>query len=169
MSRPPEGPETPEPRVRPTNVATLVLVAVSAAIIGWVLFDRFYGSIPAMSSLPALTLLILAAVEGIVAVSTRGRLGRRPGVEPVNPLVVARYVLVAKASSVAAALFGGGYLGVLVWVWANRGRLAAANDDVLPTALGVAGAALLLAAALFLERSCRIPPGPDDEPPPGER
>ena len=67
-------------------------------------------------------------------------------------------------------LFTGGYLGILLWVGTNRGRLAAAGNDVLPTALGAGASLLLLLAALWLERSCRIPKGPDDEDqPPPER
>jgi hypothetical protein len=161
---------TPEPKVRPTSVPTLVLVAVAVAALGWVLFGRFYGSLPPVSLLPALTLLVLAVVEGITAVSTRSRVERRPGTQPVNPLTVARYVLVAKASSVAGAIFLGGYAGILAWVWTYRGRLAAAADDVLPAALGAGAALLLVLAALWLERSCRIPDRPDDEEePPPER
>jgi hypothetical protein len=160
----------PEPRVRPTSVPTLVLVAVVAAALGWVLFSRFYGSLPPVSLLPALTLLVLAVVEGITAVSTRSRVERRPGTQPVNPLTVARYVLIAKASSVAGAIFLGGYAGILAWVLAHRGRLAAAADDVLPAALGAGASVLLVLAALLLERSCRIPDRPDDEDePPPER
>jgi hypothetical protein len=160
--------QNPEPRVRPTSIATLVLVVVVAAAAGWALFSQFYGVLPPVSLLPALTLVVLAVVEGITAVSTRSRVERRSGTQPVNPLTVARYVLVAKASSVAGALFMGGYLGILAWVWTHRGRLAAASDDVLPAALGAGAALLLLLAALWLERSCRIPRNPDDEdePPP---
>lgn len=160
----------PEPKVRPTSIATLVVVAAVAAAAGWVLFSQFYGALPPVSLLPALTLLVLAVVEGITAASTRSRVERRPGTQPVNPLTVARYVAVAKASSVAGAIFTGGYLGILLWVGTNRSRLAAAGNDVLPTALGAGASLLLLLAALWLERSCRIPKGPDDEDqPPLER
>lgn len=140
-----------------------MVVAAVAAAAGWVLFNEFYGALPPVSLLPALTLLVLAVVEGITAVSTRSRVERRTGAQPLNPLTVARYVLVAKASSVAGALFTGAYLGVLAWVWTHRGQLAAASDDVLPAALGTGAALLLLLAALWLERSCRIPKRPDDE------
>jgi hypothetical protein len=141
----------------------LLLVAVVAAIAGWLLFDRFYGALPPLPLLPGITLAVLAAVEGIVAWTTARRIARKPGTEPVNPLAVARYVLVAKASSAAGAIFAGLYGGALVWVLQQRGQLAAAADDVTPAAAGFVGAALLVAAALWLEHACRVPEQPDDE------
>lgn len=152
----------PEPRVRPTNVPMLLLVVVVAAVAGWLLFDRFYGSLPPLPLPPGITLFILAVVEGIVAWTTARRIEHRPGTEPVNPLAVARYVLVAKASAAAGAIFAGLYGGALVWVLQQRGQLAAAADDVAPAAIGVIGAVLLLAAALWLEHACRVPDQPDD-------
>ncbi len=155
--------DEPEPRVRPTSPAALVVAAVVAGVGGWVLFDRFYGVIPALPVLPGVTLFLVAAVEGIAAWTTARRIDRAPGTVPVNPLVVARYVLVAKASATAGALFTGAYGGILLWVVQQRDRLTAAADDVLPAAAGLIGSVLLVVAALWLERSCRIPDRPEDD------
>ncbi|GAA4200296.1 DUF3180 domain-containing protein [Actinocatenispora rupis] len=155
--------QEPEPRVRPTSRAMLGIVAVVAAVAGWLLFDRFYGDIPPLPLVPGITLVVLAVVEGIVARSTAQRIEHRPGTEPVNPLAVARYVLVAKASSTAGAIFAGLYGGALIWVLLKRGQLAAAADDVAPAVAGLVGSALLVAAALWLEHACRVPERPDDE------
>jgi len=153
----------PEPRVRPTSVPALLILALVAGVAGWLLFARFYGSLPPLPLLPAITLAVLAVVEGIVALSTGRRIARKPGTEPVNPLAVARYVLIAKASSAAGALFTGLYAGGLLWVVQHRGQLAYAADDVLPAAAGAVGSAALAAAALWLEHSCRIPPDQDEQ------
>ncbi len=155
--------DEPEPQVRPTSPAALVLAAVVAGAGGWVLFDRFYGVLPALPVLPGVTLLLVAAVEGIAAWTTGRRINRAPGTEPVNPLVVARYVLVAKASATAGALFAGAYGGILLWVVQQRDQLKAAGDDVVPAAAGLVGSGLLVLAALWLERSCRIPEQPEDD------
>ncbi|MGH3664023.1 MAG: DUF3180 domain-containing protein [Micromonosporaceae bacterium] len=154
--------ETPEPRLRPTNPATLFVVALAAAAVAWVLIGEFYGQVPQLTPLPALTLLILAVLEGLAARALKARIERRPGSEPVEPLAVARFVLLAKASSVAGALFTGLYSGVLVWVWAASSRNQHAAEDLSPAALGFGAALLLVAAALWLESNCRIPKPPDD-------
>lgn len=154
---------SPQPRVRPTSVPTLVVTALLAGVAGWLLFARFYGSLPPLPLLPAITLAVLAVVEGIAALSTGRRIAHKPGTEPVNALTVARYVLIAKASSAAGALFAGLYGGGLLWVVQNRGQLASAAADVLPAASGAVASLALAAAALWLEHSCRIPPDPDDE------
>ena len=155
--------QKPEPRIRPTNPATLFVVALAAAALSWVLIGRYYGDVPQLTWLPALTLLLLAIAEGIAARAIKDRIDRRrPGTEPIDPLLVARFVVLAKASSVAGALFTGVYGGVLVWVWAQSGINPYAAADVLPAAEGLAASLLLVAAALWLERNCRIPKPPSD-------
>lgn len=158
--------KSPEPRVHPSSPGLLIAAGLVGGLAGWVVFDRFYGDLPSLPMTPALTLVLLAIVEGLAAAATRRRIDRQPGTEPVDPLVVARYVLVAKASAAAGAIFTGGYAGALIWLLDQRSQLAAAGRDVVPALAGMVGAALLLAAALWLEHSCRIPDPPDDEPPP---
>ncbi|MQA28168.1 MAG: DUF3180 family protein [Micromonosporaceae bacterium] len=152
----------PEPRLRPTSPATLFVVALAAAATAWVLIGEFYGEVPPLTWLPALTLLLLAVLEAIAARAIKARIDRRPGTEPVDPLVVTRLVLLAKASSVAGALFTGLYGGVLVWLWAASSRNEHAAADMAPAAQGLGAALLLVGAALWLERCCRIPEPPPD-------
>ena len=68
---------------------------------------HWYFELPALPVLPALTLLALAIVEFVLAQQTRARIERKPGRPPVEPLAVARYVVLAKASSLAGAIFAG--------------------------------------------------------------
>ncbi|MGH3715018.1 MAG: DUF3180 domain-containing protein [Micromonosporaceae bacterium] len=158
MSEPP----APQPQLRPTNPATLFVVALGAAALSWVLIGRYYGDVPQLTWFPALTLFMLAVLEAIAARAIKARIDRRPGTEPVEPLVVARFVVMAKASSVAGALFTGIYGGVLVWVWAASSENQHAAADIGPAAQGLAAALLLVAAALWLERCCRIPESDSD-------
>ncbi len=153
----------PHPRLRPSSPATLLAAGLGAGVLARVLIARFYGDIPRLSLLPALSLALLAFVEGLAAVSTRARIERRPGYAPVDPLQAARYAMLAKASALAGARFAGVYSGILLWLWTARTRLAAAADDIAPAAVGLGAAILLLAAALWLERSCRIPKRPGGE------
>src|SRR6185369_17721617 len=99
--RPEPGPG--KPGLVPTKVATLVLAALVAGVVGWAGFSQYYGEIPDLNFLPGLTLAGLAIVEGVAAHNTRQRVERRPGRGRVNPLLVARYAVLAKASSLAGA------------------------------------------------------------------
>ena len=58
----------------------------------------------------------LAAFEAFLARTTKARIDRKPGAPPLDPLAVARYVVLAKASSPAGAIFSGLYGGTLVWL-----------------------------------------------------
>ncbi|MFC7550315.1 DUF3180 domain-containing protein [Plantactinospora sp. GCM10030261] len=152
----------------PTRPASLIVAGLAAAAVAWLLISSFYGDIPALPWLPPVTLAALAVLEGYAALTTRARIERRPGRDPVEPLTVARYAVLAKASSMAGAIFAGFYAGVTVWLVIERTR--AATDD-LPAAVGGLVASLaLVAAALWLERACRVPERPDeDEQPDADR
>jgi hypothetical protein len=138
------------------------VAALATAALSWMVISRYYGSIPNLNWLPGLTLAGLAVVEGIAARNTKARIDRKPGTEPVNPLLVARYVVLAKASSLLGAIFAGAYGGVAAWALAERGHLTVAEQNLAPSIAGLVGALALAAAALWLERSCRIPKPPDE-------
>ena len=76
-------------------------------------------------------------------------------------MVVARFVVLAKASALAGAIFAGFCGGLLGWLLLEPTR-AAARDAPAATAGFVASLALT-AAALWLERSCRVPENPDQD------
>jgi hypothetical protein len=153
--------------MRPTRWWLLLLVAVVAGAVAYVVTRSSYGDLPSPSVGALLGLALLAIAECYMAVMTRARLAGRAGTRPINPLVVARFVAMAKASSLVGSLAAGGYTGFLVWV-ARLGS-AQANRDTTTSALGVAMSLLLVAAALFLERVCRVPGGADDDEwPPAE-
>jgi hypothetical protein len=158
------GPRRPAPTMTPTRASTLVAAFAVAAALAWVLVSRYYGAIPALPWLPLVTFVLLAVAEAVTARATRNRLRRRPGTEPVDPLVVARLAALAKASSLGGALFGGLYAGVFLFVFVERSRLAAAADDAPVAGGGIVVCAALVAAALWLERACRIPDKPEDGP-----
>jgi hypothetical protein len=154
----------PQPSLRPTSVASLCVAALATAALAWLAISRFYGDFHAtMPWLPPLTFLGLALVEAVAASSTKARIDRKEGTIPVNPLVVARYVVLAKASALAGALFFGMYAGILLWLLSEGRRLTHAASDLPQTAIGVVGAFALVAAALWLERSCRVPPVPPEQ------
>jgi Protein of unknown function (DUF3180) len=158
---PPRRPESGAGRMGPTRPATLVVAGLAAAALAWLLISTFYANFPALPWLPTVTVAALAVLEGYAALNTRARLQRRPSNDPVNPLVVARFVVLAKASALAGAIFAGFSAGLLSWLLLEPTR-AAAQDIPAATAALVASLALT-AAALWLERSCRVPEGPDHD------
>jgi hypothetical protein len=164
----PRGPTDERPRMGPTKPATLVVAGLAAAALAWLLISGFYGNFPAsLPWLPPVTIAALAVLEGYAAQNTRARIARRPGRDPVDPLAVARFVVLAKASSLAGAIFAGFYAGLDAWLVVEPTR--AAGNDIPAASAGLVGSLALVAAALWLERSCRVPKRPDDEQESGDR
>ncbi|WP_408630998.1 DUF3180 domain-containing protein [Micromonospora inositola] len=153
----------------PTRISTLVVAGLAAAAAAWLLISSlYYSGIPRLPWLPVVTLAALAVLEGYAAINTRGRIDRKPGRDPVNALMVARFVVLAKASALAAAIFAGFYAGLTGWLLVERTR--AATEDRPAAGAGLLASLALVAAALWLERSCRVPEKDDDEDrEPGDR
>jgi hypothetical protein len=154
------------PRMRPTSPATLVVAGLASAALAWVVLAGSYDKIGALPWLPAFTVFALAIGEALLARSTKARIDRRPGTPPVDPLAVARYVVLAKASSLTGSIFTGFSAGVLIWLLVERSQTRAGSADVPAAAGSLVAAAALVAAALWLERACRVPERPEDDKPP---
>jgi hypothetical protein len=148
--------------MRPTSLATLSVAGLGTAAVAWLVISNFYGDMPTLPWLPPLTMLGLATVEAVLAPTTKARIDRRDGTEPVNPLTVAWYVVLAKASALGGALFTGLYAGLLAWLLPQSGSNAHASHDVPQAVVGLVGALGLTLAGLWLERSCRVPPTPGE-------
>jgi ABC-type thiamin/hydroxymethylpyrimidine transport system permease subunit len=159
----------PDPSMRPTSISVLVVAALVAAAAGWLLLSFFYNDWPSPPWLPIIVVAVLAIAEGFLAQNTAARVQRRPGAAPVEPLAVARYAVLAKASSLAGALYGGYSLGLLAFFAFEPTKFA--RDSVPASAAGLIASLALIAAALWLERSCRVPEQKDrdDSDEPGRR
>ncbi|MUL41846.1 DUF3180 domain-containing protein [Streptomonospora sp. PA3] len=142
-----------------------LVIALVAGVVAYLVIDRVYGGIPMLpwSAIP--TLLLLAAAEVIAAVQTRRRIRRMPGTVPIEPLSAARLVALAKASVLFAAVAAGGFAGMLAALL-DRLHAVDARTDAFTAGGTLLSALVLLAAALFLEYSCRVP---GDEDPHGPR
>ena len=137
----------------PTRPATLLGVAAAFAVLGYLLVELAYGSLPALPLYAPVTIVLLAIVEAGMARVVRDRLAGRG--RPPDPLQAARAAVLAKASSTTGALLLGGYGGVLAWMLPRRDELALADRDAVVAGLSVLACLGLVAAALLLERSCR--------------
>lgn len=159
MSANPQDGRRPDPSLRPTSISVLVVAGLAAAAVGWLLLSFSYSRLPSLPWTPALVLAVLAVAEGMLAQNTSARIQRKPGAPPVEPLAVARYVALAKASSLVGAIFAGFSAGLLTWLLLEPTK--AAREDIPATAAGLVAALALIGAALWLERACRVPEQPD--------
>jgi hypothetical protein len=142
----------------------LLALAVVAAAVAYPLTKAFYADVQSPPVFAPVWLLLLALAEGYTASVTRARLLGRHGTKPINPIVVARLAVLAKATSPVASLAFGAYGGFLVYV--ARTDSASADRDTRTAALGMACSLLLVVAALLLERVCRVKRSPEDSGPP---
>lgn len=138
----------------------LVALALAAAALAYLTTRAYYADLESPPRYAPLWLLLLAIAEGYTALLTRARLAGRHSTRPPNPLVIARLAVLAKASSPVGALAVGAYTGFLVYVARENSEVA--HDDTRTASLGIACSVLLVAAALLLERVCRVRTPPDD-------
>ena len=149
--------------IGPTRIRDLIAYAAAVTLISWLAMRQWYGDLPGLRWFVPLSLLLLAIAEVLAANQLRDRIRHRPGALPVQPLVAARMLALAKASAVVGAVMVGIWAGLLVYVVPRLGQLAAAGNDTAIAAFGVVAAVALTAAALWLEYSCRTPAPPDGD------
>lgn len=147
-----------------TRPRDLFAVALVTAVVVGILVRLTYGSLPELPVFAGATLGVLGIAEAVGGNMLRARIRRRPGTQPVQPLVAARAVLVAKASSLAGAIMTGVWGGLLAHVLPLAGDVTAAGSDSLAGAVGIVCALGLVGGALWLEHCCRTPDDPGDEP-----
>lgn len=153
-----------DPVVTATRPRDLLVVALVAAVLANLVWRLAYGSLPPVPTLAGLPLAVLGVAEAVAGSALRARIRRRPGTRPVQPLVAARAVLVAKASALAGAIMTGVWAGVLVHVLPRAADVTAAAEDSVGAGVGLAGSLVLVGCALWLEHCCRAPDAPNDPP-----
>jgi Protein of unknown function (DUF3180) len=171
----------------PVRRRDLAVLALGLAVAAWLLVRVWYGDLPRLHWWMPTPLGVLAVAEALGARTLRARLraerdarravrGPRAGqpaapaagqpagpVRPVEPLLVARLVVLAQASAYVGAVFAGLWIGVLLHTVPSLGRLQAAGGDTVAALIGVVCAVGLVVAALWLESVCRVPPGSEDD------
>jgi uncharacterized membrane protein YfcA len=148
--------------MQPTKWWSLVVIAICGAVVAWVVARTSFASLPPLPWTAVPALVLLAFGELLLARNLKTRLQGRPGIKPVDPLAVPRVAALAKASSAAAAGFGGLAAGFCIYTLASLNK-PVPRHDALVTVFTAAAAIALVAAALYLERCCRSPEPPDDE------
>jgi uncharacterized protein DUF3180 len=148
--------------VKPTRPRNVALIAIVAALLAWLVVSMTFASLPLLPWTAVPALLLLALGEWMAGRNLRARLAGRGSGKPFEPTAVVRLAALAKASSAAAAALGGLAAGFLIYVAGSLQKVVP-RSDALAAAGTVLAAAVLVAAALYLERCCRSPEPPDGE------
>ncbi|GAB3357745.1 DUF3180 domain-containing protein [Modestobacter lapidis] len=161
--------------MRPVRRRDLLVVVAGLALGSWLVVRASYGILPPLQWWLPVPVGVLAVAEALGARTLRARLAAerdrrpRPGrpspaaaARPVEPLLVARLAVLAQASAYVGAVFAGCWAGLLLYTVPALGRLAAAGGDTTTGVIGVLLSLALVAAALWLEHECRIPPDRDE-------
>nr|WP_208382451.1 DUF3180 domain-containing protein [Microbacterium ulmi] len=145
----------------------MIIAAVVGGAVGFLLDQTLTGAGRATFA-PTVTLPILLALLGALVVALAvpiRRATRATAPTHVNPFRAVRVAMLAKASSILGAGFGGFALGLVLFVWT---RPVAPSLGSLGTVIATAVCgALLVAAGLVAEHLCTIRKDDDDEQPGG--
>ncbi|GEB51556.1 DUF3180 domain-containing protein [Streptomyces cacaoi] len=154
------------------RIRTLAGLFVVAGVLSWGgarLWDAL-GTLPGVPVAAPIVLGAIAAVLLATALSLRARLKaqreRQPEAKGVDPMMAARAVLFGQASALVAALVSGMYGGAGVFLLAERSDIPARGDQAIYAGAAVVAGITVIAAAVFLERVCRLPEDDDDDHPP---
>jgi hypothetical protein len=156
--------------VTPTRARLLLAIVAVAAAVGWGaarLVDAYAGrSMPVPWTAPAV-MVVLALALALWARGTRDRLARKPGTKRMEPLVAARSAALAMAASRTGAVVAGFYSGVAIAL-ASMWDVPYVRERIVVSVAAVGGSVLVVLAALWLERVCRLPPSDTDEDDPDD-
>ena len=156
-----------------TRARWLVALGVGTALLTWLILRQVYTDLAPLPWTPVPTLLLLGVVEAWAGRGIRARLasrdqagqnGNRPPARtrPLPPIAIARTAALAKASAHAGAVVAGLGAGFAIYLAGSLSK-SAPRSDLFPALGTFAGAMILIAGALYLERSCRVPKDPEDE------
>ncbi|MGI6874095.1 DUF3180 domain-containing protein [Amycolatopsis sp. 3B14] len=144
-----------------TRTRELVIAGLVGLVAAYLLFRFAYGDLPRLPRPVGVTLFVLAVIEVALAFVMRSRV--RSG-RLVNAVSAARTVALAKASSLLGAIMLGAWAGIAGALIPRASELAAASSDLRSVAIGAVCAAVLIAAALWLEHCCRTPEDDESDP-----
>ncbi|MFJ8494818.1 DUF3180 domain-containing protein [Streptomyces sp. NPDC094038] len=149
------------------RIRVLAGVFVVAGVLSWAV-ARLWNAVGTLPSVPVAAPIVLALIAVVLlatALSLRARLKaqreRRPGAKGVDPLMAARAVVFGQASALVAALVAGMYGGTGVFLLELL-DLPTRRDQALYAASSVVAGIAVIAAAIFLERVCKLPEDDDN-------
>ncbi|MFI9827862.1 DUF3180 domain-containing protein [Streptomyces sp. NPDC051913] len=153
--------------MRELRIRLLAGVFIVAGVLSWA-GARLWASIGTLPSVPLAAPIVLALIAVVLlstALSIRARLKaqreRRPEAKGVDPLMAARAVVFGQASALVAALVAGMYGGTGVYLLESL-DIPARRDQAIYAGFSVLAGIAVIAAAIFLERVCKLPEDDDN-------
>jgi hypothetical protein len=146
----------------PTRPWTLVAVFAGFGLAVWLIVRMTFASLPPLPWTAVPWMLVLAITEALIGRNLRAKIQGRRGGKPLAPMAVARMAALAKASSLGGAAFAGFAAGFLAYTAGSLEKIVP-RGDAINAALTLGAAAVLVAAALYLEHCCRAPAPPDED------
>ncbi|MGY3203209.1 DUF3180 domain-containing protein [Streptomyces sp. TE5632] len=153
--------------MRELRIRVLAGVFVVAGILSWAIARLWnsFGTLPSVPVAAPVVLALIAVVLTATALSLRTRLKaqreRRPEAKGVDPMMAARAVVFGQASALVAALVSGMYGGTGVFLLESL-DIPARRDQAIYAGASVLAGIGVIAAAIFLERVCKLPEDDDD-------
>ncbi|WP_433890172.1 DUF3180 domain-containing protein [Streptomyces sp. CA-111067] len=156
--------------MRTLRIRTLAGLFAVAGVLSWSgakLWDSV-GTLPGVPVAAPVVLLLIAVALFATALSLRARLRaqreRRPGAKGVDPLAAARVVVFGQASALVAALVVGMYGGTGLFLVMYRLDMDPRRHQAIYAGFAVLAGILVVVAAMFLERVCKLPEDDDKAP-----
>lgn len=152
--------------MRELRIRLLAGVFIIAGVLSWA-GARLWNAVGTLPSVPLAAPIVLALIAVVLlstAISIRARLKaqreRHPEAKGVDPMMAARAVVFGQASALVAALVAGMYGGTGVFLLEYL-DIPARRDQAIYAGFSVLAGLGVIAAAVFLERVCKLPD--DDE------
>jgi hypothetical protein len=157
--------------MKPTKLSILLLISLPSTLASFFVASFMVGRGLQVPVSPANLLITLAAISVVLLALAipiwryRSALKQKSSQRPkrVNPFYAVRVLLLAKASSLAGALFASWHLGVVVF---SLSGAVVVQSLVLQNSFGFIASVMLIVAALITEQICRLPQ--DQEPDPDQ-
>jgi len=151
--------------VRPTRSRPLLLAAAAIALLSWWGLRAWSSSGRELPAVPwsAPGVMALMAVAVLVAGAPVRRWTRGTRTRPLDPLVAARTVVLAKAAQYAGSLLTGWYAGQAI-VLVSTLDVGPRRSMLLRALVAVATAVAVWVAGWLVERFCRVDRSDDETP-----
>ena len=150
----------------PTRKRDLAAAAVLTALLSYLLVLVLYRWFPPITAWTGVSLLGVAIAEAVWAYYVRAKISDGEigvGSGRLNPIAVARSVVIAKASAWVGALVFGWWAALLGYLLPRRSTLRVAAEDTAGAAVAAGCALALIVAALWLQHCCKSPGEPPEK------
>lgn len=158
--------------MRTLRIRTLAGLFAVAVVLSWAIAHLWdsVGTLPGVPIAAPIVLALIAVALFATALSIRARLKaqreRRPGAKGVDPLAAARAVVFGQASALVAAVVSGLYGGACVYLIMYKLDMSPRREQAIYSGAAVLAGIAVVAAAIFLERICKLPDDDDTLPHP---